>query len=73
MIPLDREVEHIWQSKWSIPKVLFLITRYGTFLDIPMRAASESESIFAHRWNGEDAEWHSAVCSIRRSVRHDEF
>jgi len=39
---LDREVEHIWRSKWSIPKILFIISRYGAFIDMPIFIASES-------------------------------
>jgi len=46
---LDREVEHIWRSKWSIPKILFIVSRYGAFIDMPIFVTSESD--FAYRWN----------------------
>ncbi|KAF9648410.1 hypothetical protein BDM02DRAFT_2274668 [Thelephora ganbajun] len=36
LILLDREVEHVWQSEWNISKVLFIISRYGPFLDMPI-------------------------------------
>ena len=51
---LDREVEHIWRRKWSIPKALFIISRYGPFVDIPVFTTSESD--FMHRWNTWDAD-----------------
>jgi len=51
---LDREVEHIWRSKWSIPKILFIVSRYGAFIDMPIYITSESD--FAHRWNVWDAD-----------------
>jgi len=35
-ILLDYEVEYIWRKRWSIPKVLFIISRYGLLLDMPM-------------------------------------
>ena len=42
LILLDREVEDVWQNKFSIGKVLFIITRYGPFLDMPITITSES-------------------------------
>jgi len=45
---LDREVEHIWRSKWSIPKILFIVSRYGIFIDILVFTTSESDLV--HRW-----------------------
>ncbi|KAF9792915.1 hypothetical protein BJ322DRAFT_1031985 [Thelephora terrestris] len=36
LLVFDREVEHVWRRKWSIGKVLYIISRYGTLLDIPM-------------------------------------
>ena len=50
---LDREVEHIWRSKWSIPKILFIVSRYGPFIDILVFTTSESDLV--HRWNTPDA------------------
>ena len=41
LILLDREVEHIWRGSWSLGKVLFFITRYGPFLDMPLTTTSE--------------------------------
>jgi len=46
---LDREVEHIWRSKWSIPKAFFIVSRYGTFINMPIFITSESD--FACRRN----------------------
>ncbi|KAJ3501359.1 hypothetical protein NLJ89_g9372 [Agrocybe chaxingu] len=34
LLTLGMEVEHIWASKWTIVKVLFLIQRYIPFIDI---------------------------------------
>ena len=45
----DREVEHIWRRKWSIPKILFIVSRYGTFIDMPIFIISESD--FVHCWD----------------------
>ena len=42
LILLDREVEGVWRSKWGINKILFIITRYGPFLDMPITIVSES-------------------------------
>lgn len=33
IILLDQEVELIWSTKWTFPKVLYLISRYSPFLD----------------------------------------
>ncbi|KAJ6456159.1 hypothetical protein C8R45DRAFT_1111149 [Mycena sanguinolenta] len=30
------EVSLIWRSKWSLPKVLFLLSRYSTVFDVPL-------------------------------------
>jgi len=49
LILLDREVEHVWRSEWSIPKVLFIIARYGALLDTPIFTTSESGSIIVRR------------------------
>jgi len=40
LILLDREVEDIWRSDWSIAKVLFIVSRYGPFVDIPIMMAT---------------------------------
>ncbi|KAF9465487.1 hypothetical protein BDZ94DRAFT_1307090 [Collybia nuda] len=33
---LELEVELIWKSTWSIGKVVFLLARYPTFVDVPL-------------------------------------
>jgi hypothetical protein len=43
LILFDREVEHIWRSDWSVGKILFIVSRYGPFLDMPIVIASESD------------------------------
>ena len=43
LILFDREVEHIWRKEWNISKILFIISRYGLFLDMPMMIARKSE------------------------------
>jgi len=55
LISLDYEVKHIWQSEWNISKILFIITRYGTLLDMPMKVA-----IFAARYGVVDSD----ACNI---------
>ncbi|KAJ7836385.1 hypothetical protein B0H14DRAFT_1124585 [Mycena olivaceomarginata] len=30
------EVSLIWKSKWSLPKVLFILSRYSTIFDVPL-------------------------------------
>ena len=44
LIFLDYEVEYIWRKNWSIGKILFIITRYGPFLDMLTTVASEPDS-----------------------------
>jgi len=51
LILLDREVEHIWRSGWSIPKILFIVARYGAFLDMPILVTGELDFILVHCWN----------------------
>jgi len=36
LILFDREVEHIWRKDWNISKILFIISRYGLLLDMPI-------------------------------------
>ncbi|RDB18309.1 hypothetical protein Hypma_000490 [Hypsizygus marmoreus] len=33
---LEMEVELIWKSRWGLGKVLFLLARYPTFVDVPL-------------------------------------
>ncbi|KAF9464917.1 hypothetical protein BDZ94DRAFT_1320782 [Collybia nuda] len=33
---LELEVELVWKSSWSISKVVFLLARYPTFVDVPL-------------------------------------
>jgi len=35
-LTLDREVRLVWKYKWGVGNILFLLTRYSTFLDIPL-------------------------------------
>jgi len=39
LILLNREVEYIWKSKWTISKIIYIITRYGPFIDVPIMVA----------------------------------
>ena len=61
LILLNREVEHVWRSKWSIPKILFIIARYGALFDTPIFIISESGSTLVRRWNAANADCGSAV------------
>jgi len=47
---IEREVRYIWQSDSSIIKVLFIITRYGPFFDMPITITSESDSSVGYCW-----------------------
>jgi hypothetical protein len=50
LILIDREVEDVWRSKSSIiTKVIFIVARYGPFLDMPITITSQSDSIPVHR------------------------
>jgi len=51
LILLDLEVEHVWKSEWTIPKTLFIISRYGPFLDMPITITGGSSSTLVHHWN----------------------
>jgi len=53
---LDREVEHIWRSKWSIPKILFIISRYGVFLDMSIFITGESDSVHCRNTGNADCD-----------------
>jgi hypothetical protein len=44
LLVLDREVEHVWRRKWSIGKVLYIISRYGTLVAIPLIIVCELDS-----------------------------
>ena len=41
-----------------MPKILFIISRYGTLLDMSIFVGGEPD--FVHRWNVEDADRDSA-------------
>jgi len=56
LILLDCEVEYVWRSEWSVPKILFIIARYGALFDMPVLVASESDSILVRRWNEVNAD-----------------
>jgi len=51
LILLDREVDHVWRSEWSVAKILFIIARYGALLDTPIFITSESGSTLVRGWN----------------------
>lgn len=56
LILFEREVEHIWWKEWNTSKILFIISRHGLFVDIPITIACESGFIFIHRGNdGQDS------------------
>ena len=40
---LDREVEHIWGKEWNVSKILFILSRYGPFFDVPIHFARKSD------------------------------
>ena len=46
LILLNHEVKHIWREKWGLGKILYCISRYGPFLDVPIVITSESDFIF---------------------------
>jgi len=33
LLSVGQEYKHIWKSKWSVIKVLYLCSRYGAFID----------------------------------------
>jgi hypothetical protein len=33
-----QQIRLVWRSNWTIGKVLFLLTRYPTFVDVPLAA-----------------------------------
>ncbi|KAF9465347.1 hypothetical protein BDZ94DRAFT_393144 [Collybia nuda] len=35
-VTFELEVEHIWNSNWSTVKIVFLVARYLTFIDVPL-------------------------------------
>lgn len=35
-VTFQREVELVWPSKWNSMKVLFIVSRYSPFLDVPL-------------------------------------
>jgi len=36
LLTLELELTLIWSSDWSIGKILFLLSRYSTFIDVPL-------------------------------------
>lgn len=42
MLTFEDERTFIWPSKWSIPKTLFLMTRYLPFIDLSITASRTS-------------------------------
>ncbi|EJC98762.1 uncharacterized protein FOMMEDRAFT_170963 [Fomitiporia mediterranea MF3/22] len=44
LLTLEDELKLIWQSKWSFPKAVFLITRYGPVIDLSIVTAFHFKS-----------------------------
>ena len=42
LILLGCEVEYIWRKKWNIPKILFILSRYGPFIDLLINLTCKS-------------------------------
>lgn len=36
LILFDREIEYVWRASWHIGRILYLISRYGPLLDMPI-------------------------------------
>lgn len=47
LILLGREVEHVWRTKWSLGKILYIISRYGPFFGVPVTIISEAHVTLA--------------------------
>ena len=71
LILLDREVEHVWRREWSATKVLFIVSRYGPFVDMPIMMISESGPDFCIVQTEGNADRGYAVRSTHRSVWRD--
>ena len=41
-VTFQREVELVWPSKWNSMKVLFIVSRYSPFLDVPLDVYCDS-------------------------------
>ena len=54
---LDREVKHIWQKEWNVSKILFIISRYGLLLDMPLIITCKSDFIPMYRWGVGNTHW----------------
>ena len=61
LILLDREIEDIWRSKSNVSKILFILTRYAPFLDMPITITSESDTVHVDLWCGGNADLSSAA------------
>ena len=48
----DREVEHIWSKEWNIAKILYLLSRYGPFIDVPINLVCTSGLTLVYHWDG---------------------
>ena len=57
LIILNREVEHVWKTKWSVGKILYILSRYGPFFDTPIVVACESNFILLLRKHGKGDSW----------------
>ena len=45
LVLIEREVKDIWRSDSSIIKVLFVVTRYGPFFDMPITITSKPGTV----------------------------
>ena len=45
-ILLNREVEYVWQTEWGVGKILYIVSRYAPFIDMPITIASKSSFLF---------------------------
>ena len=66
LILFDREVEHIWKKEWNIPKILFIVSRYGLLLDMPLMVTCESDFVLTY-WAGRNANRWILLLEVRIS------
>jgi len=43
-ILLNREVEYVWRTEWGVGKILYIVSRYAPFIDMPITIASHTAS-----------------------------
>lgn len=57
----SHEVEHIWRKEWNLSKILFIISRYGLLMDMPITIVYESEFILIYNRDRGDDDRNSIV------------